>query len=573
MNLTNIFPFIATLKSYKKANFKYDLMASLTTLVVIIPQCMACALIVGIPPVYGLYTAVISVLVSALFGSSEYLITSSTNALALLVALSIPKFMPPGMAPSGDNFFAMLFFLTFTVGLMQLLMGVFKFGKVLDYVSHSVMVGFMSGAGILIAIGQLPAFFGIKIAGYSEMFALEKMWHVVMHLKETNFYALAISLSTFVIIAVLRKFLPKLPSPFLAIVFASICVVLFGWADKVSLTPKFSSALPTFTIHDFSMILNRDLLLAAIPLAIVGLVEAVSISKSLAVKTGEDVDFNQEFRAQGITNIVASFFQGLVVSGSFSNTATNFMAGAKSRVSGILTGIFLALTLLVFSDLAAYIPLASLAGLMMYISYGLVKVKEIRHEVKIGGSDAYIILITLFSTLVFSLDEAVYIGVLISIILFLKSTNTASTKILVPSIRHEGMFKEREINWIDTHKSDILLVQFEGNLYFGCANDINFKLSKILDNSKGFVFRMKSVTNIDSTVLEIVKAFCKKVVDRGGTVVFSGLHTEVYDKLNKDGIFDVVGHENVVMARDYVLEASNIAVKMVHEKLESSGLI
>ncbi|OQB15258.1 MAG: putative sulfate transporter [Firmicutes bacterium ADurb.Bin193] len=565
--ISSYFPIIETVRTYKKSYIKYDITAALSTLVVSIPQCMACALIIGIPPVYGLYTAVIAIIASSLFSSSQYLITGPTNAIGLLIVGSIAKFLPEGTEFLSERFYMMLFFLTLMVGLIQFLMGVLNFGKILDYVSHSVMVGFMTGAGILIAIGQLPPFFGLKIEDFSEMIAFEKVWEVIRHLPRTNIYALVISGGTVLFILAMKRFFPKLPAPFLAIIIMGVGVVVFGLEGRVALTQKFESALPAFTLLDFSLFLNRNLWAASIPVAIVGLVEAVSISKALSLKTGEKVDFNQEFRAQGISNIAASFFKGIVSSGSFSKTATNYIGGARTRVSALLTGVFLAITLFFFSSYAQYIPTPALAGVMMVIAYNLIEYDEIKRQAKIGGADSIVIFATLISTLIFELDIAVYIGVIISIVIYLKNTNSATTKILVPSINNKGRFKERDMDWIDSHSTKILVVQFEGNLYFGQANDISKKLEKISDRACGFVLRLKGVTDIDSTVLEVLKSYLETAHANKKMVVLSGLNTEIYDKMKAGGIIDIIGEENIVMAKDYVLEASNIAVDMIVEKL------
>lgn len=568
-------PMMNTGRTYSTKLFRADFVAALSTLVVTIPQCMACALIIGIDPVIGLYTAVISIMISSIFGSSEFLITGPTNAIGLMIAMAVGKIIP-GITDEAlrlPETLQILCLMTLIVGIIQILFSVLKIGKLLDFVSHSVMLGFTTGAGLLIGLGQLNSWFGINIANSNEMMPYEKLGHLIQQMGELNFYALVCGAFVIVAILLMKKFLPKFPGPFIAMIVASgIVYALMSFnvvpADSIKLTQEITEALPSFALPNFSYIGNSAMWSSSLAVAIIALIEAIAISKALAIKSGVKIDVNQEFMAQGLANTGAAFFKGIVSSGSFSKTATNYQSGAKTRMSALFTGILLVLVLVFFKDFAHYIPTPALSGVMVVIAYYLIDVHEIKKQFKIGGGDLIVAIITFLATLVFDLDQAVFIGVGLSILLYLKETNHVSMKTLVPSAQYPGQFKERKVDWILTHEADILVIQFEGNLYFGAANDMEDKMNALLGHANGFLLRMKRVNNIDLTAVETLKHFIEEVKQAGDFVVISGLTKPIYEMLKKGDIVDMVGDKNLFFSEDYMLQSSNAALAKLREDMQ-----
>lgn len=553
-------PLIETLRTYKKSYTKHDLISALTVAVVAIPQCMAYAIIAGVNPVYGLYTAILSTILGSVFGSSSHLIAGPTNAISLLIASNMKYFM------GRENAYEMLFLMTFMVGAMQVLFGVIKLGKVLNYVSHAVIVGFTAGAGVLIVLGQLNQFLGITIKNSAQMPTLEKVYYVVTHLGSTNTSALGLGLFTVAVILACKKFNKSLPGALLGIVFSMIVVLIFTLEKSgVKLTGNIPSSLPPFKMIHFDMNSARELFSGALAIAIIGVVEAISIAKSIAVTSHQKIDANQEFIGQGMANAVSSFFQCFAGSGSFTRSAVNYFSGAATRMSGILSGIIVAVTLVFFAPYAKYIPMPSLAGVIMVIAYNMVNKKEMKKVYKVGKSDSIVMWVTFGATVLMpDLDWAIYMGIIISIALYLKDTNKVPVKILIPSQEKDGRFKEREIDTVNGNV-DILVIQIEGNLYFGSAYDLESKLDTIIDKSKIFILRMKSVVTIDITSLDALKVFIRRVKGLGGTIIVCGVSSGLNSMLLNSELTEEIGSDNILLFEDEIFASSTKALEKARE--------
>ena len=336
MKLLDQIPLLADLKVYRKENWKFDLMAGLTVAIVALPQSMAYALIAGVDPVYGLYTSIIAAIIGSIFGSSDHLITGPTNAIALMIASQVKNF-------TDSNFLTMLFILTFLVGLIQFLLGILRVGKIINFVSHSVIVGFTAGAGIIIALGQLNQFLGISLPkGYNPLYV--KVWQTLAAIDQTNLYALGLANLTVAIILICKKINKNIPGSLLGLIVSACLVALFNLGDKgIKLVGEIPNNLPLFRLPQaFPVHFIFDLMGGAAAIAIVGLVEAISISKSIALSSEQRINPNQEFLGQGLANMLAAFFQCIPASGSFTRSAINYASGGKTKLAGILSGIIVA---------------------------------------------------------------------------------------------------------------------------------------------------------------------------------------------------------------------------------------
>ena len=540
------------------------MVSALTVAVVVIPQSMAYAIIAGVNPVYGLYTAIISTILSSAFGSSSHLIAGPTNAISLLVASSMRNYMQLG------NAYEMLFLLTFTVGIIQVLFGVIKLGKVINYVSHAVIVGFTAGAGILIALGQLNQFLGISIKNSAQMPTMSKLWYVLTHLNETNYFALLLGLLTIITIVALKKINKNIPGSLIGIVISIIILIVFS-LDKagVKLTGDITSSLPPFKLVVFDWNSFRQIFSGAVAIAIIGLVEAISISKSIASTSREKIDANQEFIGQGIANTVSSFFQCFPGSGSFTRSAINYYSGAATRMSGILSGILVAVVLVFMAPYARYITMPSLAGVIMVIAYNMVNRKEMKKVHKVSKSDSVVMWVTFAATVLMpDLDWAVYMGIAISIALYLRDTNKVPVRVLIPSHDRQNRFIEKEIDTVKG-KTDILIIQLEGNLYFGSASDLENKLESLSDKAHIFIIRMKSVSTVDVTSLDTLKIFIRTVMSSGGKILVCGISTGLNTMLLNSDLAEDIGRENIFLSENEIFASSDKAMKKAKEILEN----
>ena len=556
-------PIINTIKTYKKGYIKSDLIASLTVAVIAIPQSMAYAIIAGVKPVYGLYTAIVSTIFSSLFGSSDHLIGGATNALSLLVASNMKNFM------GRENAYEMLFLMTFVVGILQFLFGVMKLGKVINYVSHAVIVGFTAGAGVIIALGQLSQLLGISL-GKDYMSLMTKVYFVIIHINKSNIYALGLGLLTIAVILICKRINKNLPGSLMGLVLSIIVVMVFS-LDKygVKLTGNIPGKLPPFRMVNLNMSSTKEIFSGALAIAIIGLVESISISKSIASTSHQKIDANQEFLGQGLSNIIASFFQCFPGGGSFTRSAINYYSGAVTRISGVLSGVIVAVILIFLAPFAQYIPSASLAGVIMLIAYNMVNKKEMKKVYNIGKTDSLVMWVTFGATVLMpDLDWAIYMGIIISIILYLKDTSTVQVKILVPSQDEEYHFRGKEIDPVEK-RVDILTIQLPGNLYFGSAYDLENKLDSLVGKARIFVLRMNAVSTIDVTALDALKVFIRRVKDSGDDVIVSGVKSGLNHMLLNSNLTDEIGRENIFLSEDEIFASSVRAIERAKKLLES----
>ncbi|MDR3587110.1 MAG: SulP family inorganic anion transporter [Desulfosporosinus sp.] len=560
LNMTQLkyIPLIGTIKTYKKEYFSKDLIAALTVAVVAIPQSMAYALIAGVNPVYGLYTAIVSTIIASVFGSSKHLVAGPTNAIALLVAGSMRNYM--GL----DNAYQLLFLMTFLVGALQILFGVMKMGKAINYVSHTVIVGFSAGAGVLIALGQLNTLLSISIKNSAQMPTTLKFYYVITHLSQTNLYALGLGLMTIAIILICKRINKNLPGALIGIIIPIIFIIIFALEQKgVKLTGNIPSSLPPFKMVQFNLGSIKDIFSGAIAISIIGLVEAISISKTIASTSRQKIDANQEFIAQGLANAVSSFFQCFPGSGSFTRSAINYHNGAVTRFAGIMSGVVVALVLVFFAPFAKFIPSPCLAGVLILTGYSLMDKKEIKKVLKVGKfkSDSIAMCVTFLATILSpDLDYAIYLGIALSIVLYLKDTNQVPVKLLVPSQGKGSQIIEQEVESIKG-KVDVLIIQLEGNLYFGSAYDLEERLDRLVDKAKVFILRMKYVSTIDLTSLNALKIFIRTVKESGGILIVSGVTSELSTMLKNSNLVSDLDMDNIFMAENEVFASSTNALE------------
>ncbi|SHF22261.1 sulfate permease, SulP family [Desulforamulus putei DSM 12395] len=552
MNILKYVPILETLKNYDKRDFRFDLIAALTVAVVALPQTMAYAMIAGVHPAYGLYSGIVLTIIASSFGSSHQLATGPTNAISLLIAAYMVPFA------GQDNFFANLFLLTFLVGAIQFLMGVFRLGSLVNYVSHAVIVGFTAGAGIIIAMGQLNNLLGIKLPK-GHLSSIDKVVICFQNIDKMNYVAFGIGLFTIAVILICKRINKNLPGALLGVIFSVILVMTLGLEKYgVKVVGKIPQAIPPFSMPNFSPSAIADLSAGALVIAIIGLVEAVSISKAIASKTLQKIDPNQEFIGQGMANMVGAFLSCIAGSGSFTRSAITYQNGGRTRLAGVLVGIIMLAVLIFFAPYARYIPNASLAGVIMVVAYSMIDKKALIKVLKTNRNDAIVLLVTMLTTIFApELEQAIYAGVAISLILYLKDSGVASVKTLAPVRASDGRFVEQTING---ENPSISIFQLEGNLYFGSASDLEKKLADGYSDAKVFLIRFKGVSVIDITALEVIEAFINRALGDGKRVMLSGVTPKIYKMLDKMHIIEHVGKDNVFMEDDEVFATSGKAL-------------
>lgn len=536
---------------YKRENLRYDLSAGLTVAIVGLPQAMAYALIAGVEPIYGLYTSIVTAIFASILGSSNLLVTGPTNAISLMIASNMR-----GMA-TDENFLLMLFLLTFLVGIFQLIFGLLRVGKLINYVSHSVIVGFMAGAGIIIALGQMDSFLGVS--NIAHHMALGKFFLVLQNLGRINYMALVLGIFSIVIIVLCKRINRNIPGALLAIIFSAVFVVLFDLESQgVHLVGNVPRGLPPFRLLEFRWEWISLLWSGALAIAVVGLVEAIAISKSLAVASGQRIDANRDFLGQAFANIAGSFFQCIPASGSFTRSAINYESGARTKLSVVFSGVIVAIILLVFGSLARYIPRPSLAGVIIVVAYNMINKKAIAKIMRTNRQDGYVVAATLIATVLMpDLEWAIIMGVVVAILVHLWNTGEVKISILRPLA--EGSYVELEYGQINLSVIDspITILQIEGDLYFGAVSDLEEKLYKILNQmqSKVYILRLKRVNVADLSALEMIERFVRDCHKRGVQVVLCGVSSRMKHLLDQLNVTEFVGDGNLFLAEE-VLHSS-----------------
>lgn len=545
-------PIIETMTTYKMQYLRFDFIAALTVAVVALPQSMAYAIIAGVDPVYGLYSAIVLSVLGSMFGNSNHLATGPTNAISLLIASNMAVYV------GKPNLIEMLLLLTFLAGAIQFMMGVLKLGKLVNYVSHSVIVGFTSGAGVIIALGQFNQLLGISMPQGIHS-TLEKVMVTFEHIDQTNYYALGLGLVTIFVSVFAKKINKNIPGALLSLVLCVILVMALGLERfGIKLTGEIPSAIPPFHMLSFNLQSMGALFNGALVIAVIGLVEAVSISKAISTRSMQKLDSNQEFIGQGIANMGGAFFGGIAGSGSFTRSAINFQNGAVTRFSGVLAGGLVMVILLFMAPYAKYIPNAALAGVIMVVAYSMVDKNAFRKVFKSNKNDAAIMLVTFVTTILApELEYAIYGGIIISLFLFLKDNGNATVRMLSPRDRGGSRFIETDVQ----HKSSlpsslpIAIIQLEGNLYFGNASDLEEKLNVTRGNARVYILKFKGVLLIDITAMEAIENFINRVQQEGKKVLLCGIRPELKEKMEKCHITKCVGEHNVFLADNEVYKS------------------
>jgi SulP family sulfate permease len=368
---------------------KRDLLAGLTVAAISLPQGMAYALIAGVDPRFGLYSAVVVTLVASLLGSSSHLINGPTSAISLVV-FSALAFLDPNAT---SDIYEAMFLLGVMVGIIQIGIAVFKLGDLTRYISESVILGFMAGAAVLLAVGQVGNALGVREQGTGHQHVLYRLWLTVVHGEPFNLKALAISAASVVLALLLRRVVRRyrLPQLDMFVVLLTVATAAYGlgWSQPgeggrtaVAVIGSLKAGLPTPHIPEIHWNWIGQLSSSAVAIAFLGLLEALSIAKSIAHHTRQPLDCNRQCLAEGVANLLGGFFRCLPGSGSLSRSAINYQAGAATRFSGVVTSVAVALAVLALAPLTRYIPKAALAGLLLVTAVRLVDFERLRYTLR-----------------------------------------------------------------------------------------------------------------------------------------------------------------------------------------------
>jgi len=541
--IENIFPFLRWRRLVNRRSLRADLMAGITGAVIVLPQGVAFAVIAGLPPEYGLYSAIVPTIVAALFGSSYHLISGPTTAISIVIFTSISPHAVPGSA----DYIGAVLTLTFLAGLFQFGLGMARLGALVNFVSHSVVVGFTAGAAVLIATSQLGNFFGVP---GSKRHAFIHVWaDLLQALPHTNPYAAAVALTTLVTALLFRRYSPRLPGLLFAMIIGSVLAfALNGRQHGVRLIGSLPGHLPPFSLPDLSTASLRELAPAALAVAMLGLTEAVSIARSVATRSLQRIDNSQEFIGQGLSNIIGSFFSSYAASGSFTRTGVNFEAGAQTPLSAVYAALSLTAILLLIAPLTAWLPIASLAGILLVVAYGLIDFHHIRTIVRTSTTDAAVLAVTFLATLLVELEFAIYVGVILSLLLYLNRTSHPQFITLAPD---PGSGRRSFVNIARQPLAEcpqLKMIRIDGSLFFGAVDHFSEELRAITKRTpeQAHILIVGSGINfIDVAGCEAFANESHRLHLNGRQLYLCSLKSEVSNTLQRGGYLRRIREENV----------------------------
>ena len=539
--LSRIFPFLSWWPLVNRRSLRADVLAGLTGAVIVLPQGVAFATIAGLPPVYGLYTAMVTPIVAGLFGSSRHLISGPTTAISIVVFSTVSNHATPGT----EEFVQMALTLTLFAGIYQFVFGLARLGSLVNFVSHTVVIGFTAGAAILIATSQLKHVLGIKIpAGHSFtdawLFVIENLGHI-------NYTVFSVALVTLVVALLIKKFVPVLPNLLIGMIAGSVLAYyLGGEAAGLKMIGAIPSDLPPFSVPDVDLDILQEIGANAFAVALLGLIEAVSISRAIASKSHQRIDGNQEFIGQGLSNIVGSFFSSYAGSGSFTRSGINYTAGAVTPMSAIFAAVMLLLIILLIAPLMAYLPIAAMGGVIMLVAYNLIDFHHIGKILKVSKHESIILLITFFSTLLLELEFAIYMGVLASLVLFLSRTSMPDIISLAPDPESPKNAFTNIARKSLLQCPQLKIIRIDNSIYFGSINHIQKALNRIVDKEgiKHILIVGSSIGFIDIAAAEMLVQEAQRLRASGGGLYFCKNKKAVQEFLDKAHFTEEIGAEN-----------------------------
>jgi sulfate permease, SulP family len=527
-----------------RRSLRADLLAGLTGAVILVPQAVAYASIAGLPPEYGLYTAIVPVIVAALFGSSWHLVSGPTAAISIVVFATLSPLAEPGSAA----YIGLVLTLTFMVGVLTLLMGLARLGSLVNFVSQSVVVGFTAGAAMLIATSQLKNFFGLTLAAGGRF--LDTLGNFVRQVGDLDPYVTSVGMATLAASVLARHYLPRAPYMIIAMLVGSLCGLLANaladGENRVATVSAIPRGLPPLSAPAWSLETLRQLASIALALTLLSLTEALAIARAVALKSGQRIDGNQEFFGQGFANLFGSFFSAYVSSGSFTRSGINYSAGARTPLAAVFSSLCLVATLLALAPALRFLPIASMAAILFLVAYSLIDWHHIGTILRTSRSESAVLLATLLATLFLQLEFAIYVGVALSLLLFLERSARPRVRDAVPAPGATSYHYVEQGNEPDCLQLKTVFI--DGPLYFGAVDHVQRRLRQIDDTNpahKHLLLLAPGLHFVDLSGAELLVQEARRRKRLGGGLYFHRLQQPVRETLDRAGYLREIGPENL----------------------------
>ena len=533
-------------------------MAGLTVGVMLVPQGMAYALLAGVPPIYGLYGALIPIIIYAIFGTSRHLSIGPVAISASLILSGISSI--EGVETMTPQYIQLVILAGFLIGIGQLLMGVLRLGFLVNFLSHPVLAGFTSAAAIIIIISQLKFLFGIQVGRFE--YTHETLEYILLNLDKTNIPTFLVCIIAILILVLVNKLNSNYPSALIVVILGIVTSYLLNLSGaNVSIVGAAPEGLPSFDVLHFDLKTVKLLMPTVFTVSIIGVVESMSISKALEAKHRDYiVDANQELLALGLSKMFGAFFQALPTSGSFSRSAVNSNTGGKTNISSIFSALLVALTLLFLMPFFYYLPNAVLAAIIFVAIVGLIDIEEAKLLWKIHRQDFFLMLTTFFLTLFLGIETGILIGVILSVSLIVYRTTKPHIAILgnikgTPAYRNVERFPKAE------ETEGVLIIRMDASLYFGNSDFFKSTIRRLVREREGslkmLLLDASSFHEIDSSGLHAITEMVEELQQKNIEFYLSGAIGPVRDLLTEAGFNDLIGKRRQFMYIDDAMRYYN----------------
>ncbi len=542
-NWTRFLPFLIWIPKLTREDLKADFMAGLTVALVAIPQSLAYAQLAGVPAYYGLYAALLPVIVGALMGSSPALSTGPVAMTSLLTAASVMTIATYGT----EQFYTYVILMALLSGLIQIALGIGRMGVLINFLSYPVLRGFINAAAIIIGLSQLPAMLGLKLKNSTHF--LSDVLHVVENAANMHTPSFLFGVGSLLGLALMKKYTPKLPGVLIVVGLATLISYLTGFeASGGTVVGVIPQGLPGLSVPEVDWVASMHMLPAAFVIAIISFMEAMSSSKIIAIKTRTRWDENQELIGQGLAKVVAAFSHSMPVSGSFSRSALNLASGAKTGMASVFSALLVVITLLFFTELLYHLPKPVLAAVIMMAVFTLIDFNTIKEAWTANKSDGIAAVVTFIATLAFApnIQNGILTGIILSLILFLK--RTMKPRIVILGEDKNGVLRSARRYNLPKLRSKVTVIRFDGQLYFANVNYFEEAILYLVShdpNLRAILVVGDSINGLDASGVEMLRNLLERLQQSGITLAFSNLQEPVQEVIQRTVLKNMIPEENI----------------------------
>ena len=559
-------PFLSWWPRVTQATARRDALAALVGAVVVLPQAVAFATIAGLPPQYGLYAAMVPAIVAALWGSSWHLVSGPTTAISVLVLATLSPLAEPG----SERYIGMMLSLSLLAGIMQLAMGLARLGALVNFVSHTVIIGFTAGAACLIAASQIKNFLGLAVPR-GAMFH-ETVLFAANHLGEAHLWVALVGAATVAAGLLARRYVPRVPYMLVAMLVGGLVAALLNQLlgaarSGIETVGALAGALPPLSVPDLSYATLQALLFPAAAVALIGLTEAVAIARSVAARSGQRLDSDQEFVGQGLANIAGGFASAYPSSGSFNRSGVNYAAGAQTPLAAALSAVFLLAIAVVAAPLAAYLPVAAMAGVLFIVAWGLIDWHAVGQILRRHPRERIVLLATWGGVLV-DLEKGLFVGVVISLLFYLYRTSQPAIEERVPPLAELGNPRRKLVAAGAQAPGcpQVAMLRVRGSIYFGAVDHVDEQFHHIGENDpqrKWLLLLAQGVNFVDLAGARLLADDAQRRRERGGGLIVIGAQPAVQHMLERSEALSAIGAERMIAHK-------GDALRLVYPLLDSA---